>query len=117
MSRGIVHLQPRLRFPDDRDTGFGPGKAELLRLIAATGSIRSAAAKMAMSYSRAWTLVRESNALFRSPLVASARGGSARGGAKLTPLGREVLVRYARMERACHKATRGDWNILRRMLA
>jgi molybdate transport system regulatory protein len=115
--RGTLHLQPRLRFPDDSASAFGPGKAELLRLIVTTGSIRSAAARMGMSYSRAWTLVREVNRLFKQPLVGMVRGGGTGGGARLTPLGEEVLARYGSMERACLAATRADWTALRRLLA
>ena len=51
-------LQPRLRFPHDGPAAFGPDKAELLRHVAATGSIRIAAAETGMSYNRAWSLVR-----------------------------------------------------------
>ena len=109
-------LQPRLRFPEDADRAFGPGKAELIRLIGVTGSIRAAAARMTMSYNRAWTLVRDMNRLFRDPLVVSVRGGDAGGGARLTPVGREVLARYSRMERSCRLATRTEWRALRRLL-
>ena len=112
-----LRLQPRLRFPNDRRLAFGPGKAELLGRIATTGSIRSAAAQMSMSYNRAWLLVREMNTLFRDKLVIAARGGATGGGAILTPLGKEVLQRYTRMERSCLSATRTDWRALRTLLA
>jgi molybdate transport system regulatory protein len=116
MARPKSDLQPRLRFPRDDATSFGPGKAELLGQIAASGSIRAAAARMAMSYNRAWNLVRDMNRLFRRPLVASVRGGGSGGGAELTPTGRRVLEYYARMERACLRATRPQWRALRRLL-
>lgn len=109
-------LQPRLRFPHAGADAFGPGKAELLRHIAATGSIRTAAAELGMSYNRAWQLVAAMNALFRAPLVARARGGGTGGGAALTPLGEEVLARYTRMEAACRTAVRSDWQELVRLL-
>lgn len=109
-------LQPRLRFPHRGPEAFGPGKAELLRHIAATGSIRTAAGELGMSYNRAWLLVQEMNALFREPLVAVARGGGTGGGALLSPLGEEVLARYTRMEAACREAVREDWAALRRRL-
>src|SRR5258707_10762150 len=114
MPRSSPELQPRLRFPHAGAEAFGPGKAELLRHIAATGSIRTAAAELGMSYNRAWQLVRSMNALFTSPLVNSARGGGSGGGAALTPLGEEVLARYTRMEEACRTATRADWDALLR---
>ncbi|HMD60762.1 MAG TPA: LysR family transcriptional regulator [Opitutaceae bacterium] len=116
MSGRLAKLEPRLRFPAAIEPRFGPGKAELLRNISRTGSIAKSAARMGMSYNRAWILVRDMNRLFRDPLVAAARGGSAGGGASLTPAGRDVVARYARMEAACRKATRADWEALRRML-
>jgi molybdate transport system regulatory protein len=88
----------------------------LLQHIAATGSIRSAAKEMGMSYQRAWQLVQVMNALFRGPLVVVSRGGGTGGGARLTPVGEEVLRRYAHMEAACVTATRRDWQALVRLL-
>jgi molybdate transport system regulatory protein len=109
-------LRFRLRFPHDAPSAFGPGKADLLGFVAATGSIRTAAAEMGMSYQRAWTLVRQMNALFRGPLVTVARGGETGGGASLTPLGEEVLARYRRMEAACRTAAGPEWRALQALL-
>jgi molybdate transport system regulatory protein len=109
-------LEPRLRFPHSGRDAFGPGKAELLNHIAATGSIRTAAKEMKMSYQRAWQLVQVMNVLFREPLVEVSRGGGHGGGAQLTPAGEEVLRRYAHMEQACVSATRRDWRALVRLL-
>jgi molybdate transport system regulatory protein len=109
-------LRPRLRFAGVEGLVFGPGKAELLRHILTTGSIVQAAARMKMSYNRAWTLVRDMNALFREPLVTRTRGGAAGGGTVLTKSGQEVLRRYTRMEAASLRATRRDWEALRAAL-
>ena len=83
---------------------MGPGKADLLDHIRATGSIAAAGRQMDMSYKRAWMLVEEMNAAFAQPLVTSARGGPGGGGAQLTGTGEEVLRLYrevvARSERA-----------------
>jgi molybdate transport system regulatory protein len=112
----LRELRPRLRFPESSVIAFGPRKAELLRHIRKTGSITKSAARMAMSYNRAWTLVRDMNRLFRKPLVARTRGGRTGGGASLTPEGKDVLARYTRMEAACLKATRRDWNAIKAVL-
>ena len=90
-----VTLRLRLLFGDR--LVFGPGKGELLARIAETGSIAAAGRAMGMSYKRAWALVEEMNAVFRSPLVLSARGGAGGGGATLTDDGREVLAAYRAM--------------------
>lgn len=116
MTRPAPELQPRLRFPHAGPAAFGPGKAELLRHIAATGSIRTAATELGMSYNRAWQLVTSMNALFPTPLVERLRGGGTGGGAVLTALGEDVLARYTRMEQACRDATRADWAALMRLL-
>jgi molybdate transport system regulatory protein len=109
-------LVPRLRVVQPGKPPFGPGKAELLEYIAATGSIRTAAQEAGMSYPRAWGLVREMNALFTGPLVLRTRGGGSGGGAELTPLGAQVLQLYQRMEAAAAKATAADWAVLRKRL-
>lgn len=116
MAKELPELQPRLRFPRGGPNAFGPGKAELLRLIAATGSIRTAARELGMSYNRAWLLVRTMNELFREPLVVASRGGGTGGGALLSPAGEEVLARYTRMEESCREATRADWQALQHLL-
>jgi molybdate transport repressor ModE-like protein len=82
------------------DDFIGPGKAELLGRIAATGSIAAAARDMGMSYKRAWMIVETLNAMFDTPLVDSARGGPGKGGATLTPRGRDVLAEYQAIEAA-----------------
>lgn len=89
---------PRLRVLLGAAIAIGPGKADLLDAIAASGSISAAAKRMGMSYRRAWLLVDTMNGCFRGPLVAAARGGSGGGGARLTPLGENVLARYRDME-------------------
>jgi len=116
MGQNLQEFQPRLRFPHAGPNAFGPGKADLLGFIAATGSIRTAAAELGMSYQRAWTLVSEMNSLFTEPLVCVSRGGGTRGGATLSTMGEDVLARYRRMEQTCRSATQQDWQALQRLL-
>ena len=59
-----------------------------------------------MSYMRAWTLVKEMEQGFNEPLVRRQRGGRTRGGATLTPTGREVLRLYRALEAATAPALR-----------
>jgi molybdate transport system regulatory protein len=92
MAHDPVTLRLRLLFGDR--LVFGPGKGELLARIGETGSIAAAGRTMGMSYKRAWALVEEMNAVFRAPLVLSARGGAGGGGATLTETGRDVLAAY-----------------------
>ena len=96
------------------ENAMGPGKADLLDHIIATGSIAAAGRHMKMSYRRAWLLVDEMNHMFKSPVVTTAKGGKGGGGgAVLTPLGRDVLKRYRNMQRATEKAIAGDFKVLK----
>lgn len=90
--------QPRLRVLLGEATAMGPGKAALLEAIAQSGSISKGARSMGMSYRRAWLLVETMNASFTGALVEAVRGGSGGGGARVTPLGEEILRQYREME-------------------
>ncbi len=103
-----IHLGP--------EVAIGPGKADLLEGIEATGSIAAAGRQLGMSYKRAWVLVDTMNACFRTPVVAAAKGGKTGGGATLTPLGMKVLEAYRRMQQRAARAVTGDIAQLRRHL-
>ena len=109
-------LKTRFRILRGADVALGPGKVELLSLIAETGSIAQAATRMEMSYMRAWTLVQQMEQCFREPLLHRQRGGAARGGAQLTPFGARVLELYQAMEAAALRATRKPWEELQQKL-
>jgi molybdate transport system regulatory protein len=110
-------MQARLRVRVGDEVALGPGKVELLELVAQTGSITAAARKMGISYMRAWTLIRTMNDCFEQPLVAAARGGSkGGGGAELTDTGRRVLALYQAMDAECFEATRTKWKQLQKLL-
>ena len=107
----------RLRLVLKRGVAFGPGKADLLEGIRETGSIAAAGRSLGMSYTRAWHLVEAMNREFRVALVARRKGGAARGGAALTPLGAEVLARYRRLDAAAQRAVARELAALRRLLS
>jgi len=111
-----LSLLPRFRVLRGKEIAFGPGKMELLELVAATGSIGQAARRMDMSYMRAWTLIQTMNACFKVPVIEAARGGHERGGAELTETGLRVLKLYRRMEQAGIKAVQTDWRALQKLL-
>lgn len=94
----IKTLRLRLRLTTAQGIVMGPGRADLLGFIAATGSITAACREMKMSYRRAWTLVESMNKSFTAPLVETSKGGSSHGGARLTELGEAVLAAYRALE-------------------
>lgn len=108
-----------LRFRLVLKSGFalGPGKADLLEAILATGSLAAAGARLEMSPKRVWTLVREMNGAFREPLIETEKGGpGGGGGARVSEFGRAVLARYRAMEREANAAIATGYEELRSYL-
>jgi molybdate transport system regulatory protein len=95
---------------------LGPGKAQLVELIAATGSISAAARAMGMSYRRAWLLVEALNSSFVQPLVLTAVGGKAGGGAIVTEFGQQVTAEYRAMQVKASAAVAADLKAFSRHL-
>ena len=99
-----VRLRILPRLYRDTDVALGPGKADLLAAIAATGSISAAARAMGLSYRRAWLLADTMNRCFADPLIVTAAGGSKGGGARLSAAGEDALATYRAMEAALGEA-------------
>lgn len=73
---------------------FGPGVAELLRRVRSEKSLRAAAISMSMAYSKAWTVIKNSEAALGFPLLISTTGGKHGGGASLSPEAEKLLAAY-----------------------
>ena len=110
-------LKVRVRIMHGEQIAFGPGKAQLLESLLATGSLNRTASEMKMSYVKALALARTMNAQFSEPLVELARGGKQGGGTQVTALGRKVLAEYQAMSTATEKAARPSWQRLRKLRA
>lgn len=87
--------------PDHR---IGPGKVQLLEMIAEHGSISAAGRALGMSYRRAWMLVEAMNKGFGRLVVDAQVGGKAGGGARLSPFGADIVAHYRAIERAAEKS-------------
>ena len=102
-------LKLKLQILCGNDIAMGPGKADLLDAIAATGSISAAGRALGFSYRRTWLLVDTMNRCWSEPLVSASHGGARGGGSALTDAGRQVLASYRALEaRAALAADAGD---------
>jgi molybdate transport system regulatory protein len=106
----------RIRLVFSSGGWIGPGKADMLEGIRATGSIAAAGRRLGMSYKRAWSLVETLNVMFEAPLVESTRGGARFGGAQLTDLGKKVLDLYRRLEAKSAKSAAREITALEALL-
>lgn len=79
-------------FTDDKC--FGPGIAQLLHRVQELHSLRAAAMDMNMAYSKAWTIVKSSEAALNCKLLTSTTGGKGGGGAVLTDEAEKMLLAY-----------------------
>lgn len=98
MTSTVPALRLKAQFTCGGELAIGPGKADLLEAIVATGSISAAGRRLGLSYRRAWLMADTMNRCWCDPLVATAHGGPRGGGARLTPLGATVLRRYRDLE-------------------
>lgn len=78
---------------------YGPGPNELLRQIQKEGSLSKAAARMNMSYKKAWDLVQRLNYHSREPFVILKKGGEHGGGAEVTGYALKIMEDYEKLEK------------------
>lgn len=80
------------------DKFFGPGVCELLEGIRETGSIQAAAAKMDMSYSKAWKILKRAEEEMGTALINRVSGGKNGGSSTLTEAGEKAVREFRSME-------------------
>ncbi len=89
-------MQPKANFWIEKDgqVVLSSWRIQLLEAVAETGSISAAAAKMNISYRRAWDKIHESEERLGCKLVETQTGGVAGGGSKLSPVAITYIKRF-----------------------
>lgn len=77
---------------------FGPGVCELLEGIRETGSIQAAAARMEMSYTKAWKILKRAEEEMGVDLITRVTGGKNGGSSTLTKAGETAVRAFREME-------------------
>lgn len=85
---------------------FGEGPCRLLHAIEECGSLRAAAAKMNLSYSKAILMMNRAEQALGFPLTEKQIGGTGGGGSQLTPQAVHFLGKYEAYREACYEANR-----------
>lgn len=95
----------RILFLDENDDKFfGEGPCMLLKKVEETGSLRSAAISMGMSYSKAMKLLKRAEKALGFPLTLRQVGGKSGGGSVLTPECKAWIEKYETYRDECVKA-------------
>ncbi len=81
-------------------------RVQLLEAIEATGSISAAAERLGIQYRLAWERLEEMEEGLGLRLVERHVGGQHGGGASLTPIGRQLIVRFNEFAAALDEALR-----------
>ena len=77
---------------------FGPGVCELLEGIRDSGSIQAAAARMEMSYTKAWKILKRAEEEIGTSLITRMSGGKNGGSSTLTADGERAVRDFREME-------------------
>jgi len=98
-------MEPRAKLWIEKDGKLvlSDYRVRLLELIDETGSLAEAAARMQLSYRRAWGKVREIEQNLGLKLVESAAGGAGGGGSRLTGDGRRLVTMFGRFRTAAEQ--------------
>lgn len=97
----------RILFLDENNEKFfGEGPYRLLQEVEKTGSLRSAAISMGMSYSKAMKLLAKAEQALGFSLTVRQIGGKSGGGSTLTPECREWMKKYEIYRDECVKANK-----------
>ncbi len=73
---------------------FGDGPLDILKRVERTGSLRSAAAEINMSYSQAWNLFKSLEKRLGFKLLKRRVGGASGGGSELTQEAKDLMDKF-----------------------
>lgn len=90
----MVEVKAKLWLEKNGKIILGKGRAELLRHIRDCGSLTKAAKSMGMSYSHAWSEVREISKALGNSVIETTRGGKRGGSSVLTSAGLNILNKF-----------------------
>jgi molybdate transport system regulatory protein len=95
----------RIVFLDENgEKFFGEGPARLMHAVEQTGSLRGAALSMGMAYTKALKLISNAEKALGFRITERVTGGKDGGGSRITPEGKEWLIRYEQYRDACKAA-------------
>lgn len=98
-----LNLKVKLYLQDGEEKFMGIGVLWLLQEIEEQKSLRSAAMKMGISYSKAYNMVKHLEDSLGKPVLVRQKGGQLRSGAVLTPFAQDFVRLYDAFQSDCKK--------------
>lgn len=95
--RHSLTVQSKIWIEQDKTVVLSDWRVQLLEAVEAEGSLSRAAELMDVPYRTAWNRIRESEIALGVRLLETETGGSAGGGSRLTPEGRDLVKRFHRV--------------------
>lgn len=96
-------IKSRIWIEGKNGTYLAEGRINLLKEIANSGSISSAARQMKMSYKKAWEIIDGMNKEAKLPLVVRVSGGKGGGGTKVTDEGIKMIGFFETLNLKCQQ--------------
>ena len=93
-----IRVDTQVRFIQG-EAAFDAAAAALLRQIDSLGSVREAAQKAGISYSKAWKLIAACEDMTSQEIVSRTHGGKNGGEASVTEYGKKLLAQYEDLEK------------------
>lgn len=104
-----------IRLPIGNAGALGPHTVRMLELVRETGSIRTSAKAMKISYGYACRLLQDAEKIFGAPVTEGQSGGAHGGGSSLTRLGQSIIKYYRAIESQAARAIRTELTALKRL--
>jgi len=105
-----MELKTKIYLVNENDEKFmGIGVVWLLEQVNEKGSLRSAAAKLGISYSKAYTMISKLEKSLGKSVLVRRKGGSSRSGATLTDFGVVLLDKYKVFHSSIKEVTKAPY--------
>lgn len=96
-----INLKVKIYLENEQDKFMGIGVLWLLQGISECNSLRGAAAKLGISYSKAYRMVQNLEKSLGVNILQRRRGGMQRSGASLTDFGKAFIDLYDQFQQNC----------------
>ena len=98
-----MRIKHKVWIEKDDEIIMGMGREALLRAIKETGSITKAAEKVGLNYTKAMSYIKAMEERSGQKIIITFKGGTEKGGAKLTEFGEGLLKDFERIVKEYEK--------------